>query len=609
MQVVATAGHVDHGKSTLVKRLTGMEPDRWREEKERGLTIDLGFVWCELPSGRRVEFVDVPGHERFLSNALAGLGPARCVLLVVAADEGVMPQTRDHIAAIDALGIDAGVVALTRADRTDDTTRLVAAEEAADAIAGRSLAGAPIVPVSAVSGEGVDELAGALDGALGRVPAADPAARVRLFLDRSFSVSGAGTVVTGSLMAGTVRPGDRLVLHGRRGPREVRVRGVQRENADRKKVEAPSRVALNLRQIAAEDVGRGDVLATPGAWHDTDVLDVRRVTGDTPLDEAPRELACHIGTAELTVRLRSLGAEHARLHLPHPLPLQVTDRLVLRAPGGHEVLAGVEALDVDPPDLGRRGAGRRRAAWLEDTPLGGSVERLLDARGAVVPRALANQGYRLPDHPPEGARGLPGDEGTWWVTSARLEAWAEALASAAQARAEADPLDPMISARAAVDAAGLPDEGLLRAAASAAGLELSGGYLAAPGARAGLGPAEKPVAELERKLSDKPFAAPTAGELEDLGLGRKEIAAAVRAGRLIEPADGVVLLPTAPRDAALAVAGLGEFTLAQAKERLGTTRRVAVPLFEEADRAGYTRRVDGTLRVVTGKAAAETGGA
>ena len=229
MQVIATAGHVDHGKSTLVKALTTMEPDRWEEEKRRGLTIDLGFAWTTLPSGEDVAFVDVPGHERFLGNMLAGLGPiglgpAPILLFVVAADEGWQAQSSDHLDAAVALGIERAVVVLSRADKADAQQRENADAQVQRELAGTPLAQVPVVEVSAVTGEGIDKLREVLDGLVGPEP--DPAAAVRLWIDRSFSITGAGTVVTGTLVAGTLRPGDTLSLFQATGVREVEVRGL-----------------------------------------------------------------------------------------------------------------------------------------------------------------------------------------------------------------------------------------------------------------------------------------------------------------------------------------------------------------------------------------------
>ncbi|MBX7557860.1 50S ribosome-binding GTPase, partial [Streptomyces sp. tea 10] len=226
MYVVATAGHVDHGKSTLVRALTGIEPDRWDEEKQRGLTIDLGFAWTELPSGRHVAFVDVPGHERFLGNMLAGVGPAPVVCFVVAADEGWQVQSRDHRDAVAALGIEHGMIVVTKAERAPERVADVVARARAELV-GTGLADAPAVAVSAREGTGLDEFRDTLDAVLSRVPAPDPDARIRLWIDRAFTISGAGTVITGTLTAGTLHTGDRLTLRGRAGEQEVTVRSVQ----------------------------------------------------------------------------------------------------------------------------------------------------------------------------------------------------------------------------------------------------------------------------------------------------------------------------------------------------------------------------------------------
>ena len=208
MPVVATAGHVDHGKSTLVQSLTGRDPDRWEEEKRRGMTIDLGFAWMTLPGGRRVSFVDVPGHRRFMANMLAGVGPVDGALLVVAADEGWMPQSEEHLAVLDLLGVESAVVALTKADRVDATTLSARIVEIAERLAGTSLEGAPVVAVSAVNGEGLDDLKAAIDGAIGE--GGETRNRPRLWVDRSFTIQGAGTVVTGTLTGGALAVGDEV---------------------------------------------------------------------------------------------------------------------------------------------------------------------------------------------------------------------------------------------------------------------------------------------------------------------------------------------------------------------------------------------------------------
>ncbi|HEU5269591.1 MAG TPA: GTP-binding protein, partial [Jatrophihabitans sp.] len=268
MHVVATAGHVDHGKSTLVRALTGMEPDRWAEERRRGMTIDLGYAWTTLPSGAELAFVDVPGHQRFIGNMLAGLGPAPAVLFVVAADEGWSRQSAEHLAAVHALGLRHGLLAVTRSDLADPGPALA---DGLSRIARSSLGEVAGLPVSGVTGAGLAELREALDELVARLPAPDPAGRIRLWVDRSFTVRGSGTVLTGTLGAGTVRVGDTLQLQGK----SVTVRAVQSLNQPRQAAAAVARVALNVRGVGRHEVRRGDVLLSPDAWHCTSVLDVR----------------------------------------------------------------------------------------------------------------------------------------------------------------------------------------------------------------------------------------------------------------------------------------------------------------------------------------------
>src|SRR5918997_4655807 len=251
MHVVATAGHVDHGKSTLVRALTGMEPDRFEEERRRGLTIELGYAWTTLDGDDTIAFVDVPGHERFFATMLAGLGPAPAVLFVVAADEGWRQQSSEHLAAVDALGLRHGLLVVTRSDLANPAA---ATEEAQARIAESSLGAVPAVAVSGVTGAGLGDLRTALGRLAAELPAPLTDGRVRLWVDRSFTIRGAGTVVTGTLGAGTLQVGD--TLHSR--DRAVRIRGLQSLGTSRDEVAAVARVAVNLRGVEVDDVGRGD---------------------------------------------------------------------------------------------------------------------------------------------------------------------------------------------------------------------------------------------------------------------------------------------------------------------------------------------------------------
>src|SRR5215468_5975134 len=261
MQVIATAGHVDHGKSTLVRALTGMEPDRWEAERRRGLSIDLGFAWLTLPSGERLAFVDVPGHERFVPNMLAGVGPVPAVMFVVAADGGWMPQSAEHLAAIDALAISRGLLVVTRADLADPAPAL---RDAAERIRGTSLGRVDALAVSGVTGQGLPELRAALDRLAASLPASDPGAPVRLWVDRAFSIRGSGTVVTGTLPAGTIGAGDELLVAPSLRP--VRVRGIQtlKEQAERVSGVAPGAAGADAARRHRAHHGQGAGAGRPG---------------------------------------------------------------------------------------------------------------------------------------------------------------------------------------------------------------------------------------------------------------------------------------------------------------------------------------------------------
>src|SRR5580698_488452 len=376
MQVIATAGHVDHGKSTLLRALTGMDPDRWAEEKRRGMTIDLGFAWLKLPSGERIAFVDVPGHERFVPNMLAGVGPVPAVLFVVAADEGWKPQSAEHLAVVDALGIRSGLLVITKSDLADPAPALA---QATAQIARTRLGVVPAVCVSAVTGEGLAALVAALDTLVQGLPVPDAGDPVRLWVDRAVSMTGSGTVVTGTLPAGTVHRGDELVVTP--ACRPVRVRDIQTLGESAPAATGVARVALNLRGVAKESLARGMAIVQAGRWTTTDLIDVRICpgpagaedlaataaavadaavadaaiavgddadhaddadpaacpsAGGTPADLAarlPRTVTLHIGSARTVARVRPLAGDIVRLSLRDALPMHVGDRVLLRDPG------------------------------------------------------------------------------------------------------------------------------------------------------------------------------------------------------------------------------------------------------------------------------------
>ncbi|MGH8902562.1 MAG: selenocysteine-specific translation elongation factor, partial [Egibacteraceae bacterium] len=363
MRVVCTAGHVDHGKSTLVRALTGMEPDRFAEERRRGLTIDLGFAWTQIGDPPiTVAFVDLPGHERFVGNMLAGAGPVSLALFVVAADEGWMPQSQEHLDILDLLGVRHGLVALTKADTVDEDTIAIGAELVREQLEATAFADVEITPVSAVTGEGLDHLAERLAFALAKAPEAPDLGRPRLWIDRSFSIKGAGTVVTGTLGGGRLRVGDELaVLPGRR---TARVRGLQALQAGIDEAAPGSRVAVNLTGLDRAEAARGDALGRPGQWRAVRSLDawVRALPGQ----QIGRKGAWHLhaGSAERNARIYPLAGERvgddgfARVVLDRAVALVAGDRFVLREAGRHTTAGGGLVLDADPSARPRGRAAR-----------------------------------------------------------------------------------------------------------------------------------------------------------------------------------------------------------------------------------------------------------
>ncbi|KZS57827.1 translation elongation factor [Mycobacterium kansasii] len=555
MFVIATAGHVDHGKSTLVHRLTGMWPDRLAEEQRRGLTIDLGFAWTEL-DGHRLAFVDVPGHQRFVPTMLAGVGPVPAVMFVVAATEGWMPQSDEHLAALDALRVRHVLVVISKTDLADPAPAI-------EQVRAR-LAHAPVA-----LGTDLDQVRAQLLALVERLPRPDRDSDVRLWVDRCFTVRGAGTVVTGTLSAGTIRVGDELEHAGRR----VTVRGLQSLGRDVDETGAVARVAVNLRGVDRRHIARGDTVRTPGAWLDTAEIDVALRSADT----LHRQLVLHIGSAAVPVQMRPLGTAGARLRLAGPLPLRVGDVGLLRDPGEHRIAAGIEVLDVRPPGLHRRGAARARGEEL--------------ATGRVRPPECAPAAQlRAMGLPAAGRRvGEWVVDPQWWAGRRQL-----AITTVQRWAAEHD-IAAGMPLQALRQRVGLPAAELVSELLDGSGLEVADGLVRPPG---GVLPArvDKAVRTVEEWLAAEPFRAPEADELAELKLGNRELAAAVRAGRLPRVADGVVLGPDAVARAAAILATLPQpFTVSDARHALGTTRRVAVPLLEQLDALRITRRdADGT---------------
>lgn len=360
MRVIGTAGHVDHGKSALVAALTGSHPDRLKEEQEREMTIDLGFAWLELPNGEQVGIVDVPGHRDFIENMLAGVGGIDAVVLVVAADEGVMPQTREHLAILDLLQVEAGIIALTKADLIDDPDWLDLVEADVRAVVRETaLANAPILRVSAKTGQGLAGLVAALQACLEGRPERQDMGRPRLPIDRVFSILGFGTVVTGTLIDGRFRLGEEVEVlpTGLRG----RVRGLQSHKRKEQSAAPGSRTAVNISGLDVDQIRRGNVLAAPGKYLPTRLLDVqfRLLPGAAAPVRHSSEVKFFLGTAEILARVRLLGVEEIKpgqvgwlqLELREPTVAVRGDRYILRRPSPGETLGG--GVIVDPHPKGR----------------------------------------------------------------------------------------------------------------------------------------------------------------------------------------------------------------------------------------------------------------
>jgi len=612
MQVVVTAGHVDHGKSALIRTLTGMEPDRWAEERRRGMTIDLGFGWLTLPSGGQLAFVDVPGHERFVTNMLAGAGPVPAVLFVVAADEGWMPQSAEHLAVVSALGIKRGLLAVTKSDLADPASAIA---EASAQIAKTSLGDIPAVAVSSVTGAGIPDLMNALDALSHSLPEPDPGGPVRIWIDRAFTMTGSGTVVTGTLPSGTVHRNDELVIAPSMRP--VRVRELQSLGEPAEQASGVARVALNLRGVGREAVHRGMALIQAGRWTLTDLIDVR-VTAPSPASDAgtgwlpgepdgevtplqlARAMTVHLGAARVIAKVRPLGPGLARLSLADPLPLHVGDRILLRDPGSRKTglfpaVAGATVLDVAPPPLARRGAAAAAARLLASWPDKPAAADLLSRHGIM--RASTMLAMGISEYPAPVT-------GEWLVDPERWRALGHQLGEVLASHAAAEPLAagmPIDAARAALD---LPDRRLVlalakppfRVACGAVHIARPAGQDAAPELPEAVLAA---VRVLRADLAVTPFLSPDADRLRKLGLDTRSIAAAVRAGELMRISDQVVLAPGAAEAAAAVLAKLEQpFTAAQARQALDTTRRTAIPLLEYLDSAGVTERLPDDRRVL-----------
>jgi selenocysteine-specific elongation factor len=604
--VVGTAGHIDHGKSTLITALTGIDPDRLAEEKRRGMTIDLGFANLTLPSGREIGIVDVPGHARFMRNMLAGAHGLDAVLLVVAADEGVMPQTREHLEIVDLLEVRRGIVVLTKVDLVDREWLELVKADVREAIKGTSIEGAAMVAVSAVTGEGMPDLLAALDDLLARAEPRPDLGRPRLPIDRVFTMTGFGTVVTGTLVDGSLKVGDEMEVAP--GGQAVRIRGLQRHNRATGEVGPGSRVAANLSGVEKSDIARGDVLTRPRTMPEVRRVDARlRVLASAaaPLRHGA-EVLLHTGTAEVGGRVIVLegdalapGSEGwVQLYLERPVAAAEGDRFVLRVPSPATTVAGGTFVDVNPrkhprhdsavrESLDRRAAGNVLEEELRKYPRGVTVTALLKA--TVAPESDVGR--------------LNARRFGEWIYS--VDVW-RAIASRAtdelQSYHGAYPLRAGMAREELRSRLGVPAASF---GAVVQGLVEDGravernGSLAAPGHEVALEMDAGPAAALLEVLGRLPFAPPSLAEAMKLtGASAEIVRAMAQRGDIVRLSDDVAFTRDAYESAVSLVkeivASSGSVTVAQLRDRMGASRRPVLALLEHLDAQRITRRVGDT---------------
>ena len=607
--VIGTAGHIDHGKSTLITALTGIDPDRLAEEKRRGMTIDLGFAHLELPSGLEVGVVDVPGHARFIRNMLAGVHGLDAVILVVAADEGVRPQTLEHLQIIDLLEVPSGLVALTKIDLVEADWQQMVTSEVVSTLEKSVLSGARIVPVSAVTRQGLDELLAALDGILAGAKERVDLGRARLPIDRAFTMSGFGTVLTGTLVDGVLSVGDELEMVPQ--GRTVRVRGLQQHG---RKVDVASpggRLAVNVTGVEKDEVARGDVLAPPGTLSSTRRLDAMvRVLADSPRSlRHGASLTLHTGTVEIGCRAILLekdsiepGAQGwVQLYLERPVAARADDRFVLRMPSPSLTLAGGRFADVAPrkhprhdaavrESLERRAAGSVLAEELRKYPRGVTVASLLKATLSMEADADTLGARRIND---------------WLWASEHWRALSQRITDELAAYHAAHPLRPGMPREEMRSRSGLPPAAFaaaLRGLIDDGTLQERDGEVALPSHQVAMEPGDGPSSRLIEELSRDRFAPPSLVEaMQRSGAGIEVVRALERRGDLVRLSDEVAFTREAYADAVALVKEMvetqGPITVAQLRDRMGASRRPVLALLEHLDAQRITRRV-GDARVL-----------
>jgi selenocysteine-specific elongation factor len=627
--VVGTAGHIDHGKSALVEALTGTHPDRLEEEKRRGITIDLGFAFLALPDVH-LAFVDVPGHERFVRNMVAGATGTDLVLLVVAADESIKPQTREHFDICRLLGISRGVVALTKADLVDAETLELVRTEVQEFVQGSFLEGAPIIATSVRTGQGLEDLKAILREMALTAPARDSQHYARLPIDRAFTIRGFGTVVTGTLVAGTIRPGDELEIFP--GRLRVRVRGVQSAGQSASEVRAGQRAALNLAGVEVQQVRRGMVLATPGRFRTAQEVDARvhLLPEARPLrDRTPVHL--HLGTAETVAEVLLLNVEKllpgqsalARFRLRQPLVALPGDRFILRQFSPVTTIAG--GVVVDLPEERSRLRDPARLALLARLEQGSASDRLgilieTSSTGISMAEAIARTGLRdveirgLGEELERQGRCLIVSQDPWVAVAPQV--LDQCLARLQQALEDFHRARPLafgmhkeeLRDRAARRFHSAVFEAALARAAAQGLIETRGDQVARAGREIRLTPEEQQArAQLEKLLEQAGFAVPRLSEVlprlpVDASRGMHLVQWLIRQGTLVRISEELVLHRSAITRLRALLADYrrrrGErISVPAFKELIGLTRKHAIPLLEYLDREKITRRV-GDERII-----------
>jgi selenocysteine-specific elongation factor len=626
MSCIGTAGHIDHGKSTLVKVLTGIDPDRLAEEKERGMTIDLGFAWLTLPNGREVSIVDVPGHEGFIKNMLAGVGGIDAALLVIAADESVMPQTREHLAILDLLRVRRGVVALTKADLVDEEWLELVREEVTELLSTTTLAGAAIIPVSAVTKQGIPELLAELERMLDKTEERQNTARPRLPVDRVFTMTGFGTVVTGTLLDGGFKTGQEVEVL----PQAIKTR-IRSLQTHRRSVEAAlpgNRTAINLAGIARSDVARGNVVALPGQLRSTMLIDAHlQLLADAPYSLAHNTLVDFFsGAQEIAARVRLLDTDElqpgkgawVQLRLSRPAVLARRDRFILRIPSPSTTIGGGEVIDVHPRFHKRfQQPVLEQLATLERGAPDELVLAALDMRemkpGAVKTKGL--MGYELAEVSKRAnlARdvtqqtvetllqaGRVRQIGIFWFALPVWEALVEETTRMLRTQHQHNPLRGGLSKEewrtrlhlspkmaSEVCAALVVDGNVEEVTAS--------GFMRLPGFVPTFTPAQKQkVAQLLHVFHEKPLAPPGRVEAEAM-VGPDVLAALLEQGQLVKLGESILFLRETYEQAVTSVVNYlrthGTITVAEARDLLGATRKYMLPLLEHMDALKITLRI------------------